>query len=92
MENFIFLCGDNLLFRNYYKRATQYLFRKDCHCTKIAAFRYGYPANLVTFTEEALNEKLHFFMQRVMYKILVCAVPYYIAIFIACNEMLSFSK
>ena len=65
---------------------------KTVTANKIAAFRYGYPANLVTFTEEALNEKLHFFMQRVMYKILVCAVSYYIAIFIACNEMLSFSK
>ena len=90
MENFIFLCSDNLLFTNYYKRAIQYLFRKDCHWTKIAAFHYGYPADLVTFAEAALNEKLHFFMQRVTYKILVCAVSYSIAIFIAVMKCLVF--
>ena len=87
---FHFLCSDNLLFRNYYKRAIQYLFRKDCHWTKIAAFHYGYPADLVTFAEAALNEKLHFFMQRVTYKILVCAVSYSIAIFIAVMKCLVF--
>ena len=38
------------------------------HCTKNEVFHYGFPGDLVTFTEEIYNGKLHFLCSVDKYK------------------------